>query len=142
MHPNPWTRLERDWPQITVQYCDLGRMTHGLTTWYEGVPVSLALHERLTQRQRRVALTHELEHLDRGAPCHTLRASIEQRVLNATARWLLPDIDMIAEAMAVYDLHQAAEELWVTFSCLVTRLRTMSLDQLDYIAQRRLEGTA
>lgn len=136
MLPNPWRRFAEDWPQLHVEYADLG-FRHGLTRWVGCHPVAVVLHSALTQRQRRVAIAHECEHLDRGRPCETLRATIEQRVLDATAKWLLPDLDQIAEIVAVYDLHQAAEALWVTYPCLVDRFRCMSNDELEYVLDRQ-----
>jgi uncharacterized protein DUF955 len=135
VHPNPWQRLARDWPAVDVHYAELGQVW-GRTRWTRDGAL-IILNQRLTQVQRRVTIAHELEHLDRGAPCATLRASIEQRVLTDTARYLLPDIDAVAEAVAVYDLRRAANELWVTFPVLVDRLRALSAAQLAYVAQRR-----
>jgi hypothetical protein len=101
MKVNPWLRLAEDWPQMPVTFLDLGSIhRHGVTRWYEGQPVALMLHYQLTQVQRRCTLAHELEHLDRGAPCDTLKASIERRVITATAKYLLPDLDMLADMMA------------------------------------------
>lgn len=136
MQVNPWQRLAEDWPQITVRYADLGTRW-GQTRWVRGTPREIVLHEALTQVQRRVTIAHECEHLERGAPCDTLKASIERRVLNATAKYLLPDVDLLAGALAVYDLHRAADELWVTFSTLVDRLKTLSDAELEYVTARR-----
>ena len=138
MSVNPWQRLAEEWPRVPVTYADLGSpYKHGLTRWKAGRPIAVVLHERLTQVQRRCTLAHELEHLDRGAPCESLRASIEQRVVRATARYLLPDIALIADAVRLYDLHRAADELWVTFPVLVDRLRTMSDAELSLIGDER-----
>jgi hypothetical protein len=138
MKVNPWLRLAEDWPQMPVTFLDLGSIhRHGVTRWYEGQPVALMLHYQLTQVQRRCTLAHELEHLDRGAPCDTLKASIERRVITATAKYLLPDLDMLADMLAVYDLRRAADELWVTFPVLVDRLRGMTDRELEYVTERR-----
>jgi hypothetical protein len=66
-----------------------------------------------------------------------LRATIERKVVDATARYLLPDIDLIADAMAVYDDHRAAHELWVPYRILIDRLKGMSDADLDQLAARR-----
>lgn len=138
MAVNPWQRLAEDWPQVDVIYADLGsQYRHGLTRWKQGQPAQIALHEQLTQVQRRCALAHELEHLDRGAPCESLRASIERRVLKATARYLLPDLDLVAQTLDVYGWHRAATELWVTFPVLVDRLKGLSEREVDRVTLRR-----
>lgn len=138
MQVNPWQRLAEDWPQVRVLYADLGsEYKHGSTRWKAGHPVGVVLHEQLTQVQRRCALAHELEHLDRGAPCETLRASIERRVINATAKYLLPDLEVLAGMLAAYDLRRAADEMWVTFPVLVDRLRGMTDRELEFVTERR-----
>lgn len=138
MDVNPWQRLAEDWPGIDVRYGDLGSAhRHGLTRWKRGRPIEVVLHHRLTQVQRRCALAHELEHLDRGAPCESLKATIERRVLNATARYLLPDLELVAHTLDVYGWHRAADELWVTFPVLVDRLRNLTESELGKITLRR-----
>lgn len=143
MQVNPWQRLAEEWPHLKVVYVDLGSPhKHGATRWKAGRPVSVLLHEDLTQVQRRCTLAHELEHLDRGAPCDGLRASTERRVINATARYLLPDLSLIADAVQLYDLHRAADDLWVTFPVLIDRLRGMTDSELEIVAARRNEAVA
>lgn len=138
MDVNPWRRLAEDWPGVPVVYADLGSQhRHGLAKWKRSRPVEIALHERLTQVQRRCALAHELEHLDRGAPCETLRASIERRVLNSTARYLLPDVDLLADMLNMYDWHKAADEMWVTFPVLVDRLKNLTGREAERVTLRR-----
>jgi hypothetical protein len=141
MHPNPWHRLSEDWPAVEVRFQDLGARWE-ITRWEASGPV-IYLHEELTQVQRRAALAHAIEHLERGAPCHTLRASIEQRVVNATALWLLPDVEIMAAAIAAYDceLHRVAHELWVPFHVLIDRIKTLTDDEWVYIDKHR-EGVA
>lgn len=137
MAVNPWERLAHDWPQIPVRYEDFDDpYLHGLARWSRGRAVEIVLANDLTQVQRRCAIAHELEHLDRGQPCDSLRASIERRVVDATAKYLLPDLELLAETLAVYDMHRAALELWVTFPVLVERLRTLTDDQVAAVMSR------
>jgi len=142
MKVNPWQRVAEDWPGIPVTYADLGPHRYGESHWKRGHPIGIVLHEQLTQVQRRCTLAHELEHLDRGAPCAALRASIERRVLTDTARYLLPDLDVLADMLAVYDLRRVADEMWVTFPVLVDRLRGLTDRELDYVTERRGEAVA
>jgi hypothetical protein len=142
MRPNPWDRLSADWPDVVVEHVDLGHRWER-TVWRTDGSVVIYLHRDLTQVQRRAALTHALEHLERGAPCESLRASIEQRVVDATARWLLPDVEVLAAAIGAYDceLHRVAHELWVPFRILIDRIKTLTEDEWIYIDKHR-EGVA
>lgn len=137
--PHPWRRLGDDWPEVRVVRADLGHRWE-ITRWENPHPV-VYLHQELNQVQRRTAVAHACEHLDRGVPCETLRASIEARVVAATARYLLPDLDQIADALAIYDARRAAEELWVPWGVLVDRLNGLSDAESDYVHSRR-EGVA
>lgn len=136
MVPNPWQRFADDWPDVGVSYADLGHRW-GVTRWPAGGTPQIVLHEGLNQVKRRCVLAHELEHLDRGAPCRTLKAQIERRVINATAVYLLPDLELVARTIAVYDLRRAAEELWVTWQVLVERLNALTDAESDYVHSRR-----
>ena len=137
MQVNPWQRLAEDWPHLQVVYRDLGsQYRHGETRWKRGEPQAVVLHQDLTQVQRRCALAHELEHLDRGAPCESLKAKVEARVVRATARYLLPDLTVVSAALECYDMHRAAAELWVTFPILVERLRGLTDHELACVVSR------
>lgn len=138
MTVNPWQRLAEDWPQIQVVYSDFAIPTQwGESRWHDGRPVGIVLNKHLNQVERRCVLAHELEHLDRGAPHETLRPHIERRVLKATAAYLLPDLTVLADALAAATLREAAEDLWVTWSVLIERLRGLSDAELDFVAARR-----
>lgn len=140
MTPHPWQRLARDWPDVNVTYADLGHRW-GVTRWWPNGTKQIVLHQDLNQVKRRCVIAHECEHLDRGAPCETLRASIERQVISATARYLIPDLDILGETLGVYDLRRAANELWVTFPVLVDRLNGLSDDDSLYVHSFR-EDTA
>jgi hypothetical protein len=140
MTPNPWRRLADEWPAVRVEHVDLGERWE-CTRWESAGPV-IYLHEDLLQVQRRYAIAHACEHLDRGAPCRTLRAAIEARVVTATAKWLLPDLDKIVDVLSCYDLRAAASELWVPWGCLVDRLNNLSDAESLYVHQRRGDAVA
>jgi hypothetical protein len=139
--PNPWDRLREDWPQVKWHKADLGSR-RGETRWYDDGRIEILTHHDLTQVARRAALAHELEHLDWGAPCHTLRASNEARVIAATARYLLPDLEQIRDAVHTYDLRRAAHELWVPFTVLVDRLNGLTDDESHYVHESKIEHAA
>jgi Zn-dependent peptidase ImmA (M78 family) len=132
--PDPWTRAGDEWAHIQIVRMDLGnRHRHGETRWLNGRPVAIVLNSCLNQRERRCTLAHEIEHLERGQPCGSLRAVIEARVCADTARYLLPDLEQIGKTLAVYDLRQAAAELWVTYKVLIDRLNGLTNDQSLYV---------
>jgi hypothetical protein len=141
MHPDPWTRFAEDWPAVTWRKVDLG-LRWGLTRWVGGQPVEVLLHSNLTQVQRRVTIAHECEHLDRGAPCRSMRGRDEQKVRDATARYLIPDLGQLAAHLAAYDVHRAADELWVTYPVLVDRLRGLSDTELERVTNGRGDAVA
>lgn len=136
MHPDPWKRLANDWPDVRIEHDDLLGLW-AETRWMRSGRIVVVLDTRLNQVERRVCIAHECEHLDRGQPHGTLRASAETRVRQATARWLVPDLEILAETVAVYDLHQAAEQLWVTFPVLVDRLNGLTDTESNYVHERR-----
>lgn len=136
MTPHPWRRLAEDWPAVDVRFIDLGARWE-LTRWESPYPV-IYLHSGLTQVQRRAAVTHATEHLILGPPPAYLRASVERRVVAATARYLLPDLEALADALATYDARRAAHELWVPWGVLVDRLNALSDAESDYVHARRL----
>lgn len=133
--PHPWRRLGQDWPDVEVRRVDLGGRWE-ITRWEHPHPV-VYLHQALNQVQGRAAIAHACEHLDRGAPCESLRASIERRVVAATARYLLPDLDLLADTLAVYDARRAADEMWVPWGVLVDRLNGLSDAESEYVHSKR-----
>ena len=77
----------------------------------------------LSQVERRCVLAHELEHVKRGhRGCQP--DVIERAVRHYAARYLLPDIHLVADALVWAGSHsrEAADHLWVTERTLVARL--------------------
>lgn len=115
--PDPWTDL-RGRPHVDLVWADLPRGVRGLT---DGV-ATIWLSRRLSQRERRCTLAHELVHLDWG---HTegQPPNVEAAVNAEVARRLLPDLDSVGDALAwSRTLDEAAHELWVTTEVLASRL--------------------
>lgn len=131
---DPWQYLADRHPEVKVRLrADLGRRW-GQTVWLEGVPeIHLALD--LGKTQRRCTLAHELQHVLRGAPCQPLCPADEADVVEATARWLLPDLLPIAVALAGYELTEAAERLMVTRNVLTDRLDSLTEDELADLSE-------
>jgi hypothetical protein len=144
MFPDPWQRLRQDWPAVRVVRTDeriLGER-YELVRWEVEGPV-IYLHHDLSPVQERAGLTHAMEHLDRGAPCESLRSIIEQRVVEATARWLIPDERVLAASLHAHggDLYRSAHDLNVPYFVLKQRIRHLTEDEWIYIEKHR-EGVA
>ncbi|MGJ6980035.1 ImmA/IrrE family metallo-endopeptidase [Aestuariimicrobium soli] len=128
--PHPWQALSSR-PHLTVDFVHLPRpylgVTDGLTIW---------LHDRLTQRERRTTLAHELVHIDRGhTSCQP--SDVEASVWREAARWLLPDIETVGEALAwAHSLDEAADELWVDCRTLQARLDHLHPAERAYLRRR------
>lgn len=58
-------------------------------------------------------------------------------MVRATARWLLPDLDLIRRTLACCDARQAAVELWVPWGILVDRLNGPSDAESEYVHDRQ-----
>lgn len=107
-------------------------MTSTLLHWRTDLPPGLLsatdgdriwMRPDLSQVERRCALAHELEHVRRGhRGCQP--AEVEARVDHHAARFLLPDIRHVADALvwSAGDASEAADVLWVTRWMLAARL--------------------
>lgn len=87
---------------------------------------TIYLSHTLARIQRRVVLAHEVQHLERGQPCAALSKLDEERVVAATARWLLPDFAEVCDLLATHDIRLAAADLAVTRRVLTDRLDDMN----------------
>lgn len=119
MHYHPWRRL-RERPHLDVSW---RQMPVGTSATIEGARIEMA--DDLTQAQRRVTITHELIHDERGVP-HGHDPAEEIAVERETARRLIPIESLIRVARLGLSLHDAAEELWVTEDLVVCRLSSIT----------------
>lgn len=119
MDPHPWRDL-RDLAHVVVSWrADLPGYLRGATDGVDRIWLRSDLH----QVERRCVLAHELEHLRaRHHGCQP--GDVEKRVRARTARHLLPDPRVIADALvwAAGDIAEAADVLWVTERVLRDRL--------------------
>ncbi|HEU5008810.1 MAG TPA: ImmA/IrrE family metallo-endopeptidase, partial [Jatrophihabitantaceae bacterium] len=76
--------------------------------------------------QQRCTLAHELHHLEFGRPCGSFCDDNEREVVEATARWLLPDLAPVGAALRTQDVEAAARDLGVTRQVLADRLCTLT----------------
>lgn len=134
--PNPWLYLKDNHPDIPVWVTANLGSRWGQTVWHDDGRVSIHLAFDLGERQMRCALAHEIHHLLRGAPCHSLCPLDEWEVRAATARWLLPDLDLFADTLARMDLGRAVEHLQVTGCVLMDRLYGLTSDEIAHVGVR------
>lgn len=123
MHPHPWRALRG--------------MAHLHLHWRTDLPddvlsatdgCGIYMRPDLSQVERRCALAHELAHIQRGeGTCQS--EDVERQVDNHAARYLLPDIHAVADALVWAGGHigEAADALWVTRWLLTARLHRRHL---------------
>lgn len=122
-------------PEVKIRLrADLGTRW-GQTVWREGVP-EIHLAVDLGKIQRRCTLAHELHHVMHGPPCRPLCPEDEAEVVEATARFLLPDLRAVAVTLAQLDLEHAAEALMVTRNVLTERLDGLTDDELVEVSEQ------
>ncbi|WP_345154802.1 ImmA/IrrE family metallo-endopeptidase [Arthrobacter ginkgonis] len=124
---HPWLVVRRDRLPEGVP----GATTDGNVIW---------LDERLSQRERRCVLTHELVHVSAGhASCQP--TAVERRVRWEAAHLLLEWPDLFRVLRGAHSLGEAAEELWVTDMVLGDRLESAKPDELEALqGLRRIVG--
>lgn len=126
---DPWADLARR-PDIVCRSC---RLPAGDGLWFRDLR-AIALDDRLDRTGRRVALAHELVHVDHDdhqvagcgpdGPRQARRQ--ETRADQEAARRLVP-LRALGRALAAHprDLPAAADELDVTVHLLVVRIETL-----------------
>ena len=130
MTPHPWRDL-RALVEVHLHWRVLPWPLFGVTD-----SRSIWLHEGMSQVQRRCALAHELAHVRAGHEAHQ-SAVVEADVRAAVARYLLPDLEAVADALVwAHTQAEAAEELWVTEAVLVDRLEGLSAQEREWMAER------
>lgn len=116
--PHPWRAL-RGLAKVYVHWrSDMPDYLRGATDGKH-----IWMRSDMHQVERRCVLAHELEHIRRGHST-TQPPSVEAAVEHHAARWLLPDIRVVADALvwAAGEEHEAADVLWVTPKALRARL--------------------
>lgn len=117
---DPWGALRR----LTHIHISFIRMPDGAPGRTDGLRV-IWLDNRLHQDQRRCTLTHELVHIELGhAGCQPPR--IEYEVRAETARRLIPIDALCKHAAWAANVHDLAEDLWVTPEVVTDRLQSLT----------------
>lgn len=123
---HPWRAL-REMPRIDVAWIDLPIGLHAETDGQQ-----IWIDRRLRQVERRCAIAHEVEHIQRGIPCRDDPAD-EAAVEKATARRLV-DVRDLADALAwTTDHDELADCLWVTPAVLTVRLGNLHPAESRYL---------
>ena len=138
MHsPSPWRALRELTDVILHWHPDLPHPLRGASNGER-----IWLSSDMTQVERRCVLAHELEHVRRRhSGCQN--DAVERQVQAATARYLLPDAHLVAEALAWARCHleEAADVLWVTPRVLGHRLDPRHLHPAERaLIKRRLDA--
>lgn len=110
---DPWSVL-RSRPDLTLVWA--GDLPHGWRGCTDGT--TIWIRTGLSQTERRCTLAHELVHIRHHHTSHQ-PAAVERTVRVETARWLIPDLHLIRDALCMPD---PPAELWVTPAVLRDRL--------------------
>lgn len=120
--PDPWTAILGDFPGTGIHYRNLADRW-GQTIWDDSGPrIELAID--LDYVRQRCTLGHEYQHLVAGRPCVSYCDRNEREVLEATARWLLPDLDELGALLSRHDVATVAARLDVTVDVVNDRIVT------------------
>jgi hypothetical protein len=138
--PDPWQLLTAQWPWVKV-YVRVLSDRWAQTVW-DGPAPRIELAHDLGRVQQRCSLAHELHHLAAGRPCVSLCEADERAVVEATARWLLPDLAALGVALRDLDMSAAAASFDVTRGVLNDRLLYLSEAEEAEIAAALRPGTA
>lgn len=137
---DPWADLARR-PDIVCRSC---RLPAGDGLWFRDLR-AIALDDRLDRVGRRVALAHELVHVDRDdhqiahcGPDGPRQARRQETRADQEAARRLIAIGALRRALATHprDLSAAADELDVTVHLLVVRIENLQLTEQDQLRAR------
>lgn len=122
---HPWRTAGDRYPHINI-VCEhrLPRRIRGL---FDGATIWLC--STLTQAERRSALTHELQHAERGLVGLPYREREERIVDELAARQLIPLPRLIEALRWTRNPRELAEELWTDIHTVTVRMAT--LDPLE-----------
>lgn len=128
----------------------LRALTHVVVIWARPHPAAPAatdgvrhiwLDPRMTQAERRCALTHELVHLEHGHDGCQPRAV--EHVVRAIAARRLVTHEQLADALPwSMSLNELADELWVTPLVLTDRLAGLTRAEREHLAALATEHSA
>lgn len=130
---HPWRCFRDLFPHWDLHFADLA--VAGRTCFVTG---TVTLHSGLLQAERRSVIVHEMHHMVRG-PVPQLAhfaAREEAAVRQGTARALI-SLDALVDAMRwAHDIHELADELWVSVEVAQCRLDHLHPSERHYLRER------
>ncbi|MGV5046843.1 hypothetical protein [Rhodococcus pyridinivorans] len=134
---HPWRHIAQHHPHIRVT-CN-----YKLPPGYDGLLTEdgIYIDRRLTQAERRCTLTHEIIHLERGAPPdHPHFAAYEEHIVEVlAARRLIAIPRLIDGLLWTQHPHELADELWVDVDTLTTRVQHLTREERAHIIRELAE---
>lgn len=127
-HPHPWRQARAD--------------TALVIEWSERMPVDLLavsagnvvwMNTRQGQAERRVTITHELVHRERGDRCGEVSDADEEQVRRLTARRLISMALLVEAARWSTDEFEIAEHCWVDVDTVRTRLAHLHPSEVHHL---------
>lgn len=131
--PDPWQALDKRFPRVKVYYRTMPNRW-AQTIWPEAGPPFIEIAHDLGPIQQRCTLAHEYQHLVYGKPCASFCDANEAEVVEATARWLLPDLAALGAVLKHHDSKSAARLLEVTGRVLDERMTYLTDVEADELA--------
>lgn len=146
---SPWRALKH-MPDVTVTLAELPNETGGAVLARRGRATVIVLDRRLTQAERKVALAHELLHLERGtvSHCRNIRGALsvevvreENRIHREVALRLVPldELGTMVDRVAGLGLGVTATEVADEFD-VPQVVAAQALRELEMTRARRMSA--
>lgn len=132
--PDPAAYLRRAFPTVRVLVRNIGELW-GLTEWDEDGHPTVYVSPLLNEIELRCTLAHELQHIEHGPPHGDYCDDEERHVDVQAAKWLLPDVVPVAQAVALHDVGTAARVLRVLPHVLLDRIGNLGPSERRHFAR-------
>ena len=129
--PHPWRRFRDRWPHVNLHLVDW--LPKGVLAATDGHK-HVVMRDTLLQRERRVVIAHEMEHLEHKDSCGQTLA-VEDAINTKIARDLIPLPHLIDAARWDRRIAVMAEELWVTEQLVITRIETLDAHEEETLTR-------
>lgn len=126
-HYHPWREL-RSREHLELAWVNLPPGIRGLTDGSSAI----WMESRQLQVERRCTLAHELAHIDLN---HTTKPTVfeERKARRYAAQKLIDWDDLVDVFKWAHNVHEAADELWVTPEVLEDRLKALHPHERDLL---------